>query len=72
MIDGKPKVLTQSEVSALLRVPEATLQDLARRGDLRLPRPFKVGRAWRWLAADVNAFVESRGEVTAAGEVTAT
>lgn len=66
MIDGKSKVLTQNEVAALLRVPETTLQDLARRADPRIPRAFKVGRAWRWLAADVNAFVESRGEVTAA------
>ncbi|GAA1990186.1 hypothetical protein GCM10009718_29860 [Isoptericola halotolerans] len=59
-------VLTQGEVATLLRVPEGTLQDLARRGDDSIPRPWKVGRAWRWAADDVYAYVESRGRVTSA------
>ncbi|MGM7422476.1 helix-turn-helix transcriptional regulator [Cellulosimicrobium sp. CpK407] len=65
-VSSESAVLTQSEVASMLRVPEATLQDLARRGDRRIPPAFKVGRAWRWLADDVHAFVESRGQVTRA------
>lgn len=59
-------ILTQAEVAAVLRIPESTLQDLARRGHRSIPRAWKVGRAWRWLAADVEAFVTSRGERQAA------
>ncbi len=61
-LTGESLVLTQAEVAALLRIPEATLQDLARRGHSSIPRAWKVGRAWRWLASDVDAFIASRGE----------
>jgi excisionase family DNA binding protein len=60
------RIMTQAEVAAVLRIPESTLQDLARRGHKSIPRAWKVGRAWRWLAEDVDAFVLSRGEKVAA------
>ncbi|MCL2453998.1 MAG: helix-turn-helix domain-containing protein [Micrococcales bacterium] len=49
----------------MLRIPESTLQDLARRKHRSIPRGWKVGRAWRWLAKDVEAFICSHGERTA-------
>ncbi|MFE6648752.1 helix-turn-helix transcriptional regulator [Nocardioides sp. NPDC057772] len=60
------RIMTQAEVAAVLRIPESTLQDLARRGHRSIPKAWKVGRAWRWLAEDVDAFVMSRGERIAA------
>jgi len=60
-----PEILTQAEVAAMLRIPESTLQDLARRKHRSIPRGWKVGRAWRWLAKDVEAFICSHGERTA-------
>lgn len=66
MNDQAQSILTQAEVAAILRIPESTLQDLARRGHRSIPRPWKVGRAWRWNAADVAAYVASRGQEVAA------
>ncbi|SDK21260.1 DNA binding domain-containing protein, excisionase family [Nocardioides sp. YR527] len=60
------RIMTQAEVAAVLRIPESTLQDLARRGHKSIPTAWKVGRAWRWLAEDVDAFVQSRGQKSAA------
>lgn len=65
-MSSNDKILTQAEVAAILRVPESTLQDLARRGHRSIPTAWKVGRAWRWLASDVEAFIASRGRQVAA------
>lgn len=56
------RILTAEEVGEVLRLPTSTLQDLARRRHSAVPQGFKVGRAWRWRAEDVEAFVSSRGE----------
>jgi excisionase family DNA binding protein len=64
--DNSQPILTQAEVAAILRIPESTLQDLARRGHRSIPKAWKVGRAWRWLASDVQAFIASRGQEVAA------
>jgi excisionase family DNA binding protein len=66
MNDKAQSILTQAEVAAILRVPESTLQDLARRKHRSIPQAWKVGRAWRWLASDVDAFIASRGQQVAA------
>lgn len=57
-----PSVMTAEEVGEVLRLPTSTLQDLARREHGTVPKGFKVGRAWRWRAEDVAAFVDSHGE----------
>lgn len=66
MNDKAQSILTQAEVAAILRIPESTLQDLARRQHRSIPKPWKVGRAWRWLASDVEAYITSRGREVAA------
>ena len=66
MNDKAQSILTQAEVAAILRIPESTLQDLARRHHRSIPTAWKVGRAWRWLSSDVDAFIASRGQEIAA------
>lgn len=57
-------VLTAEEAAALLRVSPKTLLGLAREG--RLPGT-KVGRAWRFLRADLLTYIHGPGETGPAG-----
>ena len=52
-------LLTPDEVSALLRIPIATLAIWRSTGRVQL-RFVKVGRAVRYLAADIEAFIEQQ------------
>ena len=52
-------VLTAEEAADFLRVSTKTLLALARSGDLP---GTKVGRAWRFLRADLTAYVHGSGD----------
>ena len=49
-------ILTADDVAHLLHVRRVTVLDLARRGDLR---GFRVGRSWRFHAADVTDYIDA-------------
>ena len=51
------KVMSVPEVAAYLKIPASTIYELTRKGKIR---SVKVGRQWRYLEADVLAFL--RGE----------
>jgi excisionase family DNA binding protein len=52
----REQVMKASEVAQLLRVPDSTVYDLARRG--KLPG-HKVGRAWRFIRPEVEAWLHA-------------
>jgi len=52
--DNTEKVMTVQEVSAYLKIPVSTLYELTRKGKLK---GVKVGRQWRYLEADIRAFL---------------
>jgi len=55
---AKPQaLLTPQQVAALLQIPQTTLAVWRSTGRVKL-RFVKVGRAVRYLAADVDAFIE--------------
>lgn len=58
------EVLTAEEAAALLRISSKTLLTLARSG--ALPGE-KVGRAWRFLRADILAYVRGTLDTGGAG-----
>lgn len=60
--NDKEKVMTVPEVSDYLRIPVSTIYDLTHKGKIR---GVKVGRQWRYLEADIRAFLH--GETLASG-----
>ena len=54
------QVLTLAEVAALLRVPKSTVYKLAQNG---IVPAFKVGKHWRFLLRDIQAWLESHGSI---------
>ena len=51
-------VLTLMEVATLLRVPKSTVYKLAQNGTVPA---FKVGKHWRFLLGDIEAWLRSQG-----------
>ena len=52
---GEPLVLTKEQVAKRLQVPEGTVDNLHRCGELK---GVKVGKHLRWRLADVKRYVE--------------
>lgn len=62
-LDNARALLTPEEVSALLRIPTATLAVWRSTGRVHL-RFVKIGRAVRYLAADIYALIEQQAPTT--------
>ncbi|GKS59166.1 DNA-binding protein [Nitrospira sp.] len=59
MIEGD--ILTVPEVARLLRVPKSTVYKLARLGQLPAS---KIGKHWRFVRRDLEAWVHRTGAAT--------
>lgn len=62
-VDNGRALLTPEEVSALLRIPTATLAVWRSTGRVHL-RFIKIGRAVRYQAADIYALIEQQPSTT--------
>ena len=54
------QVLTLAEVAAMLRVPKSTVYKLAQNGTVPA---FKIGKHWRFLLRDIEAWLRSHGSI---------
>jgi len=57
----KDEILTLQELSAYLKIAEKTLYGFAQRGILP---GIKIGSAWRFRRADVDAWLENQRKLT--------
>ena len=52
--------LSAKELSARLAIPQNTLYYIAKHGDF--PRGIKIGRARRWLASEIEAYLMAQSQ----------
>lgn len=57
---GFPALLTSGEVARVMRVHERTLRRLRTDNPTGFPAPLQLGRALRWRASEVKAWMEGR------------
>lgn len=58
--ESYPELLTVEELAKILKVSPRTVWRMESAGNV--PKPIRIGKTVRWLAADVKTFLSSRGQ----------